>query len=144
MLESKERKGGNMEKYVKPCMQSEKFIANEYIAACYMIYCQTPNNNFTYKYLYDDSNHNGEWDKGDKLLYSSDGWFGGFSGCKKWHKGVISDEPPVANGFVTRGNNPDWNKAESVYWWEERLGSTSDYHVMVPGDESYVTNPNAS
>lgn len=130
-----------MRAYVKPMMDSEVFVANEYVAACYKIKCTTPNRNDTFYYLYDDTNDNGVWDSGDSLLYSV--WFG-FSGCNRWHNGVIQDNPPKENGFVTRGTNSNKDKAYSVYWWNERLGSDSDYHVMTPGNENYETNPNAS
>lgn len=69
---------------------------------------------------------------------------GGFSGCNRWHNGVIQDNPPEVNGFVTRGKNYNRDQAYPVYWWNERLGSDSDYHVMTPGNENYETNPNAS
>ncbi|HJD40948.1 MAG TPA: hypothetical protein H9913_13105 [Candidatus Blautia stercoripullorum] len=126
----------------KPVTVVQKFVPNEYVAACYKIKCTTPQHNATFYYLYDDSNHNGTWDDGDRLLYSN-GW-GGFSGCNRWHKGVIRDNPPEENGFVTRGRNPKWDKAYSVFWWNERLGADSDYHVMTPGNENYESNPNAS
>ena len=59
-----------MKAYVKPMMDSEVFVANEYVAACYRIKCTTPNRNDTFYYLYDDTNNNGVWDSGDSLLYS--------------------------------------------------------------------------
>lgn len=130
-----------MKDYVRPMMESEDFAANEYIAACYRIRCTTPQGNRTFNYLYDDSNDNGEWDSGDRLLYST--WFG-FSGCNRWHNGVIQDNPPEENGFVTRGTNPNRYTSYPVFWWNERLGSDNDYHVMTPGNENYETNPNAS
>ena len=126
----------------EPQVMVEGFKPNQYIAACYKIKCTTPQGNSTFYYLYDDSNGNGRWDRKDELLYSN-GW-GGFSGCNKWHKGVIQDNPPKENGFVTRGTKPDYYEAYPVYWWNEKLGADSDYHVMTPGNENYETNPNAS
>ena len=131
-----------MKNYVKPMMESEAFVANEYIAACYRIKCTTPQRNSTFYYLYDDSNDNGKWDSSDRLLYSNR--WGGFSGCNQWHDGVIQDNPPEENGFVTRGTNSRRDKAYAVFWWKENLGADSDYHVMTPGNENYETNPNAS
>ena len=130
-----------MKNYVKPMMESEAFAANEYIAACYRIRCTTPQGNSTFYYLFDDSNDNGIWDSEDKQLYRR---LFGFSGCNRWHDGVIQDNPPEENGFVTRGKNPDRYTAYPVFWWNERLGADSDYHVMTPGNENYETNPNAS
>ena len=129
-------------KWVEPSMEVQKFIPDEYVAACYKIKCTTPNNNSTFHYIYDDTNGNGVWDKEDKQLQASP--ILGFQGCNKWHKGVIRDEAPEANGFVTNGFIPQTSKAYKVFWWNEELGSIYDYHVMVPGKENYETNPNAS
>ncbi len=134
-----------MKNYVKPMMESEVFAANEYIAACYRIRCTTPNGNASYNYIYADSNDNGVWDRGDQRIYSSA--FVGFRGCNQWHEGVILDEPPTANGFVTTGTNPDgwFVQSEPVFYWYEDLGHQyEDIHVMTPGDENYESNPNAS
>lgn len=121
-----------------PRILVQQFVANEYVAACYKIKCTTPNGNKTYYKLYADSNNNNKLDKNDKLLYKN---IGGFYGCNKWHKGVIQDNPPIENGFVT----DYWGNNESaVFWWKEQLGSSVDYHVMTPGNENYETNPNAS
>lgn len=133
--------------YVRPVAVEKSFAANEYIAACYKIKCTTPNNNSSYTKLVDDTNGNGVYDSGDEVLVASY-----FTGCGKWHKGVIRDTAPAANGFVVRTENVGsfWNPeikevAESVFWWHESLGGhTVDYHVMTPGDENYLSNPNAS
>ena len=123
--------------YVTPVMVGERFSPNEYVAACYKIRCTTPNGNKTYYRIYADSNGNGSLDDEDELIYRSRD---GFVGCNKWHKGVIQDNAPTANGFVT----DMWGRAVPVFYWEEKLGSASDYHVMTPGSENYETNPNAS
>lgn len=128
-----------------PRIMLEQFVPNEYVAACYKIKCTTPNGNSTYYELYDDTNGNGELDNGDKKIYSNGN---GFWGCNNWHKGVIRDSAPTANGFVVREIRTPWSpvqkEVKSVFWWSEKLGSSSDYHVMVPGAENYETNPNAS
>lgn len=134
--------------WMEPKIMVQEFVANEYVAACYKIKCTTPNNNGSYTRLYNDTNGNGTWDSKDQLVYSS----GGFHGCNKWHKGIIRDSAPTANGFVVRSEKTGgtWLKpeyedvAESVFWWEEKLGSSIDYHSMVPGTENYESNPNAS
>ncbi|MGM9586147.1 MAG: hypothetical protein ACI3VA_01480 [Candidatus Limivicinus sp.] len=126
----------------KPRIEVQKFIPNEYVAACYKINCTTPNGNSKYYYLYDDTNGNGVWDNSDELLYGN--WFG-FTGCNSWHKGVIRDEAPTANGFVTDGTNTASNRSDAVFWWYEKFYNGSvNYHVMTPGNENYETNPNAS
>lgn len=127
--------------WVEPEILVQQFVANEYVAACYKINCTTPNKNGTFYYLYDDTNANNIWDEDDeRLLYS----WSGFKGCNKWHKGVIRDDAPVANGFVTSGSNPKRDTSYAVFWWKEDLGAIYDYHVMTPGKENYETNPNAS
>lgn len=128
-----------MKKYIVPRMNNEIFVSNGFVSACYKIKCTTPHGNASYINLYDDSNGNGKLDDKDKQLYHS---IWGFRGCNKWHNGIIIDEAPVANGFVTQGLKEI--RIDSIYWWEEELGASSDYHVMVPGKENYETNPNAS
>lgn len=32
--------------YIKPFMESEEFVTNEYVAACYLVTCETANENF--------------------------------------------------------------------------------------------------
>ena len=128
-----------MKKYIVPVMKAEMFVSNDFYCACYKIKCTTPHNNATYFYMFDDSNDNNILDNQDKQLYHR---MGGFWGCNKWHIGVIIDEAPKANGFVSKSKNG--LGAESIYWWNEALGSSSDYHVMTPGKENYETNPNAS
>ena len=129
-------------KWVEPEILVQQFVANEYVAACYKIKCTTPESNRTYNYIYADSNSNGKWDGEDKRIYSSKK---GFKGCNQWHKGVIRDSAPTANGFVTTGTNPDRSKSASVFYWYEDLGDWYEHiHVMTPGKENYETNPNAS
>ena len=122
-------------KYVRPTMVGEKFTANEYVAACFMINCVTPNNNGTFFTLYDDSDGNGTFNPDtDKELYNS--WLG-FSGCGTWHKNVEWDGDSIKpNGFVE-----DWNRKKyPVFYWKDKKG----YHSTVAGKENYATNPNAS
>ena len=124
----------------QPITMVQKFEANEYVAACYRIRCRTPNGNAYYNYIYEDTNGNGQWDKQDKPIYR-----GKFRGCNQWHRGVILDEPPTANGFVTTGTNPNRNHSSAVFYWYENLGHQyEDIHVMTPGNENYESNPNAS
>lgn len=125
--------------YVRPTAVVEQFEANDYVAACYMIYCETPNNNASYNKIYYDSNNNGIKDNADRQVYSNN-W--GFNGCGRYHKGVVQGTPPVANGFVTdsRGNN-----SAPVFIWEEKLGgNTVDIHVMNPNGKGYedISSPN--
>lgn len=130
-------------KWVEPEILVQQFVANEYVAACYKIRCTTPNGNDWFNYLFNDTNKNGVWDEDDKLLYYPK-MGGKFRGCNEWHKGVIQNEVPKANGFVTQERYPGRDKGYAVFWWNEDLEADSDYHVMTPGNENYETNPNAS
>lgn len=131
-------------KWVEPEILVQQFVANEYVAACYKIKCTTPNDNARYYYIYEDTNGNGEWDEKDQQIYRSNSW-GGFTGCNQWHKGVIRDSAPTANGFVTTGTNPKRSESARVfYWYEDFGGQYAHIHVMTPGNENYETNPNAS
>lgn len=131
-------------KWEEPRIMVQQFVPNEYVAACYRIRCRTPHGNASYKYIYDDTNDNGVWDSEDRRIYSA-GFMGTFSGCNQWHKGVILDEPPTANGFVTTGTDPRRSQSDAVFYWYENLGHQyADIHVMTPGSENYESNPNAS
>ena len=132
-----------MKKYVKPMMEGQMFVSNEYVAACYKIKCTTPKNNSEFNYIYADTNNSGALDTGDELLYSSKD---GFTGCNQWHIGVIRNDAPEANGFVsTKRVGSNSNNVYPVHYWYENLGNRyEDIHVMTPGSENYETNPNAS
>ena len=131
-----------MKKYVKPMMEGQMFVSNEFVGACYKIRCTTPVRNSTFYYVYDDTNGNGSLDENDKQLYHSTF---GFTGCGGWHVGVIRDDAPEANGFVTtRKYNSSSNTVHAIHYWYENLGASADIHVMTPGAENYETNPNAS
>ncbi len=123
----------------RPVAQVQRFEANEYVAACYRIKCTTPNGNATYYRLYEDSNNNGRLDNSDRLVYS---YYRGFAGCNNWHGGVIRDDAPKANGFVTDNNG---RNARHIFYWKESFGGkTVDWHVMTPGAQTYEQRPNAS
>lgn len=131
--------------YVTPTAVVETFAATDYVAACYQIFCETPKNNSTYYKIYYDRNNDGKLDSNDGAsVYSNNR---GFHGCGYYHKGVVQDEPPTYNGFVTDSNG---NNAARVFVWEEKLGgNTVDVHVMNPGGTGYVDissakHPNAS
>lgn len=131
--------------WMEPRIMVQEFVANEYVAACYKIHCTTPKGNSFYEKIVNDANGNGEYDSGDNVVYQSRL---SFYGCNNWHKGVIRDSAPTANGFVVRSEKSgrDWKEvAEPVFWWKESFRDGSvNYHVMVPGAENYESNPNAS
>lgn len=136
-----------MKKYVKPTMNGEMFVANEYVGACYVINCNVPDavdwSGFWPEgldvYLYSESNgSSGLQTTGsnpDKLILSGNG----IGGCDEWHKGVISGTAPSYNGYwVIEDQDPI-----QVYWWDEELGSAYDVHATT-SPQTAKSNPNAS
>lgn len=144
--------------YVKPMMQSEAFVANEYVAACWKINCNVPNG---YGYL--DNDNSGSYTSGDTLLTPTEknGQPSTVYGCGVWHTGVegVPDDGPVANAMwhpVSGGDGghggkgPGGNNGSSgttadyaVYYWKDGDGAY-DVHFSKVSDAQWQTNPNAS
>lgn len=132
-----------MKTYVKPNLVSEKFIANEYIAACYVINCNVPGLGT----LYNESNGVpglqtrgifGQYDADEKVVSN-------VYACNEWHKGVFQNEAPKANGYWKYQDSIfGRTKTAEVYWWNENLGSQYDVHATTILDKEWETNPNAS
>ena len=127
--------------WTRPMAEVETFAANEYVAACYKINCNVG----AFKSQWSETNgvaglqttsQNGV--PADTKIVESR--YGTISGCKKWHKGIIRDDPPAVNGYIVYSNG----SYDPVFWWEERLGSTYNQHATYLGREDYETNPNAS
>lgn len=122
-------------KYLAPAMSIEVFEANEYVAACYKIYCNVPGSGILW-------NENGKQEglqtkgpnKDDQLTFRY------LSACNRWHKGIIKSEPPKANGYWQNKGG----QSTPVFWWRENLGSSSDYHATTLDKINWETNPNAS
>ena len=96
-----------MKNYVKPMMESEVFAANEYIAACgdenkvYKFVCAAGDG--TPGTVYEDSNHNGEWDLfGDKALTGY--ILPTYHACGETHQAPTDDE--FIEGFYLPNSNP--------------------------------------
>lgn len=120
--------------YSTPAMKVEVFEASESVAACYKIYCNVPGSGKLW-------NENGKepglqtkgTNKDEQLTFTK------MSACNRWHKGVIKSEDPKANGYWVSGR-----RVTPVFWWNERLGSSSDYHATTLNKINWETNPNAS
>ena len=131
----------NMEKrkYVKPLLNSETFVTDKYVAACYLVNCNVD----SFYELWDESN--GETglqrtgNNTDTQLLIAGGYYNSLKGCDKWHKGVTID--PEYNGYICGRNG---NNVERVFWWKENLGSAYDYHASYINTNDYASNPNAS
>lgn len=132
-----------MKNWVSPESSIQHFAANEYTSACYIVYCQTPNNNSYWDEIWDDTDGNGEFDKNvDEKKYGSN--WGSFNGCAEDHIGVIQDTPPEKNGFVVKYEGSSWNPKtvwERVFWW---MSGTGIHVSTLEGQKPYETNPNAS
>lgn len=130
-----------MRAYVKPMMDSELFVANEYVAACWRINCNVPTG-----YGFIDNNGNDQYDRGDTKL-TSDGVYG----CGVWHTGVqgVPDDGPVANAMwqpqrlTLLGGYRNDGPAYDVYYWSDGNGQTHRHFSKV-SDAQWETNPNAS
>lgn len=129
-------------RWEEPRVEIQKFIPNEYVAACYVINCNVPGTGT----LYAESNgvpglqtRNDYWEDydADTRLIS------GVQACHEWHKGVIQDNAPTANGYWVQSRLGD-DEVTEVYWWRENLGSTYDIHATTIMDQGWETNPNAS
>lgn len=131
-----------MKNYVKPMMESEVFAANEHIAACYVINCNVPGTGTLYAEsngvpgLQTIGNYWEGYDADTRLI-------GGVQACHEWHKGVIQDNAPTANGYWVQSGWWD-DEVTEVYWWRENLGSAYDIHATTIMDQEWETNPNAS
>lgn len=129
-------------KYVKPSIVGEKFIANEYIAACWNIKCNVDSG---YGY-FEKNDRDGYQKDGDELIASG-------HGCGTTH---------VASGIDAAGpsENAMWQETDSwgeekgapypVFyfkarntsseWWE----SKSNHHFCTLDAVNWDENPNAS
>lgn len=131
-----------MKTYVKPMMQSETFVANEYIAACWKINCNVPTG-----YGFIDKNGNKTFDQRIDEKLTRDGVYG----CRVWHKGVqgVPGDGPEANAMWQPqhreffGRYEDDGPAYDVYYWSDGNGETHRHFSKV-SDAEWETNPNAS
>ena len=127
--------------YVKPSMESEAFIPQDYIAACYIVNCNV--GSFDEMWL-ETNGERGLQRTGrnpdTKVLEA--GWGSSLGGCQKYHKGVTKN--PEANGYVY--SNGFWGSGsyEEVFAWQEDLGSTYDWHASLMNKMDWSSNPNAS
>lgn len=128
--------------YVRPTMVGERFVANEYVAACWKIKCNVPDG-----YGYIDNNGNSKFDSNDKLLTSKNvlGRPKIVSGCGKWHTGVsgVPGDGPTQNAMWHPVSILGREKDYPVYFWRDGNGE-NDVHFSKVQDAQWETNPNAS
>ena len=122
-------------KYTKPSMSIDMFEANEYIAACYKIYCNVPKG-----YGFNDLNGDGKYKKKDDGSKIASG-----TGCNKVHVGVHLDAAPHENSMWQPTDFWGENKgtAYGVFHWTQGNGN-SGHHFSKVSDTQWESNPNAS
>ena len=135
-----------MKTWTLPVAGAQKFAANEYIAACYQIYCSGPNNNASCYDLYADANGNGMYDEGEISIANPPANMT-FHGCGGYHR-VVGEGVPANNGLVLQGEE----YIPVFYWVGEALnpaegGDMADFHYadLTRADAVvYSENPNHS
>ena len=104
--------------YVRPTMVGERFVANEYVAACgdsgkvYKFNCNAGDKNlwyYPYK-VYVDSNKNGIYDRGDQYLNR-------YHACEATHEAPSTDD--FVNGFMIDTRTLHDHTAQKVIIWTE-------------------------
>lgn len=130
-----------------PMAVAESFNANDYVAACYQVYCGGPNGNASCSGLWADSNGNGTYDEGDVDIAKPPYAGATFIGCGGYHR-VIGEGVPANNAFVLQGEE----YIPVFYWIGEVLdpteeGDMADFHFADLKRENaiiYSENPNHS
>ena len=143
--------------YVKPLLNSEEFVPQTYVAACYSISCNVPwgigyletigitgyqetkkqgcncsNKNHTKKR--DCSTWSDTAVTGDTFL--AEGY-----GCQTKHTASgVAAEGPSANAMW----DPSYGEPYEVFHWIMNSGSASSHHFSKVSDAQWEQNPNAS
>lgn len=101
-------------KYVRPLMECEAFVANEYVAAC-------GDENRVYKFKCDAA--------GGTLYGDAEGRLGSYSPCGKTHEAKVSEA--FVSGYVDYNRNRKKDEGEEVIVWIEynRWGQVRNAHA---------------
>lgn len=108
--------------YVRPTMVGERFVANEYVAACgeteygkYKFTCDAGDG--VSGDVYRESNGKPGFQKGYGLFgYRGDKWLGGYHACGTTHEANTTDD--FQNGYYI----PDGGDAVDVIIWRGKKG----------------------
>lgn len=118
-----------MKTWTLPVAAAQKFAANEYVAACYQVYCGGPNGNASCSDLFADENGNREFDADVDYSIANPPYAGAtFRGCGGYHR-VVGEGVPENNGFVLQGEE----YIPVFYWFGEVMdpteaGDMADFH----------------
>lgn len=106
--------------YVRPTMVGERFVANEYVAACgesgkvYKFECNAPRGKLYY-YPNSDGKINGEYTGHGRAIK-----LGNYNPCGARHKANATDG--FYDGFVDYNKNGRQDKGEGVIVWRGSYG----------------------
>lgn len=106
--------------YVRPTMVGERFVANEYVAACgesgkvYKFECNAPGGKLYY-YPNSDGKINGEYTGHGRAIR-----LGNYNPCGARHKANATDG--FYDGFVDYNKNGRQDKGEGVIVWRGSYG----------------------
>ena len=127
-----------MKNWKLPMAVAQKFTANDYVAACYQIYCGAPNDNGYCADLIDEAGNS----------IANPPYEGArFKGCGGYHR-VVGHAAPSNNGYVIQ----DGEHIPVFYWFGEVMdpteaGDMADFHFtdLTKTDAViYSENPNHS
>lgn len=126
-------------RWEEPRIEVQKFIPNEYVAACYNISCNVPSGVGYYETNGEPGyQEGGLFTKGDEFIASG-------TGCGTTHYGVpgVPDDGPVANAMWQESQS---GRYYSVFYWEQGHSSWghSSSHFSKVEDAAWEKNPNAS
>ena len=136
-----------MKKYIKPVMEGELFVANEYIGACgdheYRIKCDVPGTGSLYK----ESNGIDGLQRERQWVQTGTHWWQGYfkeadefldygEACGTWHNAVLDfdpTDPENKNGYwYTNGTTIE------VFVFNEKGKGTSDWHGSIGCSDNIV------
>ena len=116
-----------MKAWTAPVAKAEEFVANDYVSACYKVWCVTPNGNAKFTYLYEDTNMNGTFEAGqDALVFDATSIPKNehFWGCGGQHEVIIRGPLPTNNGFVAPLEDP--NAVTPYFFWYGNVIDVTD------------------
>ena len=137
-----------MKTWTLPVSVAQNFSANDYVAACYRVYCGSPLGNAYCTNLYADPNLNGDYDEGEVSIANPPYEGARFRGCGGYHR-VVGEGYPANNGTAEINGE----HYPVFYWFGEIMdptvfeGDMADFHLAdlsVPDAVIANENPNHS
>ena len=116
-------------KYEKPIITLQPFKDNEYVAACWTVWCNVP-----YGIGYIETNEETGYQEGDIYLVH-----GGGCGTSHTASGIDAAGPSANAMWDPYGGEPF-----EVFYWQANVHGTSGKHFSKVSDTQWEPNPNAS